>query len=252
MRRWVNVATTGSIVVLAAGLALAAVGRIHEAGNSTRCQNNLRQIGLGLSTYHDSYSRFPYAVMPSPDLPPNRRLSWLFELDPFIHSRMDAEWAAYREEPWDSDHNLKLVKQPFPWMICPSNPARTSAEGYTITTYVGVTGIGLDAARLPKKDPRAGFFGYDRKLTIADLGSGLATTVAAIETSHDNGPWMAGGWPTSRGFDPSRTPAIGRASQFGGLHRGGANVLFADGSVRFLADDTSPQALSKLITVVRD
>ena len=70
-----------------------------------------------------------------------------------------------------------------------------------------------------------------------------------IETAKDNGPWIAGGPSTVRGLDLSGLPYLGRNGQFGGTHRGGANVLFADGSVRFIHESIHPQVFEDMATI---
>ena len=57
-----------------------------------------------------------------------------------------------------------------------------------------------------------------------------------------NGPWTAGGFATVRSLDPSQ-PYLGKRRQFGGLHRGSAMTLFADGSVRPVRDTIDSKAL---------
>ena len=69
------------------------------------------------------------------------------------------------------------------------------------------------------------------------------------ETTFANGPWTAGGPATVRGLNPGRRPYIGPGEQFGGSHRGGAMVAFADGSVRFLRDKIDPGVFEGLATV---
>jgi Protein of unknown function (DUF1559) len=77
------------ILVVIAGMLIAAVMRVREAGARIRCANNLKQIGLALENYHAAFNSFPAATMPTVGLPPEKRLSWLYELDPFIYARMD-------------------------------------------------------------------------------------------------------------------------------------------------------------------
>jgi prepilin-type processing-associated H-X9-DG protein len=69
------------------------------------------------------------------------------------------------------------------------------------------------------------------------------------ETTLNNGPWTAGGPATVRGLDPGRQPYVGRGCQFGGTHRGGVIVAFADGSFRFHRDALNPKLFEAISTV---
>ena len=52
-----------------------------------------------------------------------------------------------------------------------------------------------------------------------------------------------------RTLETGARPAIGSGGQFGGNHPRGGNFAFADGSVRFLTDRTSPGVLEGLFTI---
>ncbi|HEV3167638.1 MAG TPA: DUF1559 domain-containing protein [Isosphaeraceae bacterium] len=91
-------------------------------------------------------------------------------------------------------------------------------------------------------------FGYDRSTQLSEITDGTASTMSVIETT-SGGPWTAGGPSTIRGLDPSRKPYIGPGRPFSSPHRGGVNVLFADGSVHFIRQSVNPQVFEAMATI---
>jgi prepilin-type processing-associated H-X9-DG protein len=83
---------------------------------------------------------------------------------------------------------------------------------------------------------------------VSEITDGPANTMMVAETT-DRGPWTAGGRSTLRGLDPTIQTYIGKGRQFGGNHRRGVRVLFADGSVRFLSETIEPRVFEALATV---
>jgi prepilin-type processing-associated H-X9-DG protein len=251
LRIWLIVVALSAVLLTAVVL----VGRSREAAGQNTCSNNLRQISLGMSSYASAYLAFPYGTIQNSLLPPQKRLSWLVILWAFLDQWF---WMLDMSRPWDDDVNritrghgvgesARVVRE-VRVFSCPlaAKPASEPMPG--MTSYVGVSGLGRDSASLPKGDPRIGIFGYDRQTFLAEIKDGLATTMAVAETT-ERGPWTAGGANTLRGLDPDRKPYLGHGRQFGGNHRDGAMLLFADGSVRLLRESIDPKAFEALSTI---
>lgn len=237
------------IVVIGVSLLIIGVARVREQEKRQACRNNLTQIGVSVQHYHDVYRHYPAAVMANFSLPPQRRLSWLLNVIPYVvGSNIFARTA--RDKAWDASQNLFAASLRMPWLLCPALPGRQLVGPHFPTTYPGILGLGMYAALLPEEDKRAGLFGYERTTTAEGLKGRTSTLLIAAESSQVSGAWTAGGLPTSRGLDPEGPPYLGFGGQLGGLHRGGgANVLFADGSVRFLERNTDPKVFEAMAVI---
>jgi prepilin-type processing-associated H-X9-DG protein len=271
MRRVVKVAVGVLFVLLVSGLVVVSVRRVRDAAKIVQCENNLRTTGLALQNYRDVHHCFPTGTLPNANLPPEKRFSWAAQLCPAymvggVQSLFDTTKA------WDAEGNCpprerhrtekgyaeRLVGD-VAIFLCPVNPARSGPNLPCPMHYLGIAGVGDNAAELPLTDPRAGFVGYDRKVTPRDLKDGEATTMVVAEAI-DGGPWTAGGRATLRGLSPTGPSYLGEGGQFSSFHRraGGlfpvtqpvvVNVLFADGSVHRLSASVSPQVFEALATI---
>jgi prepilin-type processing-associated H-X9-DG protein len=250
------VATFATILGCVALMLLPAQEKNYLAG----CTNNLRLLGQAVNRYGDHHNgQLPPATVSNASLAPERRLSWEAAIVLYLSEGTPAgkKWEELAreiafKEAWDASANDAPRQKNVPPFLCPTF-ARGFAEGRKgLTAYVGVAGVGDDAAALPLTDPRAGFFGYDRTLTRDDIAAGGSTTMMVVETAHDNGPWLAGGPPTVRGLDPDCERYIGQGRPFGGLHREGCNVLWADGSVRRVHDDVAPKVFRDTALIIRE
>jgi prepilin-type processing-associated H-X9-DG protein len=240
-----SLTTLVTVLGSAALVLLFAQDKSHLAG----CTNNLGLIGRAVNRYSDHHDgHFPPGTVANASLTPERRLSWEAAIVPFFSEGTPAgkKWEELAgeiafEKAWDAPANEGPRRKNVAPFLCPAFVRGFSDGQKGLTAYVGVAGVGEDAATLPLTDSRAGFFGYDRTLTRQDITAGISTTMMATETARDNGFWLAGGPPTVRGLDPDCTRYLGLGQPFGGLHREGCNVLWADGSARPAHDDIAPK-----------
>jgi prepilin-type processing-associated H-X9-DG protein len=248
------------LAVVVGGLLVAYLPRLHEAAARQQCVNNLRLLTLALHNYAGSYDGWlPAGTMPNKALPPERRLSWLVAIMPFIDQ---IGLVIDRTRGWDDETNRvpagryldtdeRWVEEPLGQvraMSCPANTTTAGPGAPGLTHYVGVAGLGVDAPTRPLDYPGNGIFGHDRRTNLGRIADGAAHTLMLIETTWDNGPWTAGGFPTVRGLDPAAGPYLGPGGQFASNH-GVTNVAFADGSVRGLGESVSREVLEAWTTV---
>jgi prepilin-type processing-associated H-X9-DG protein len=248
MRAAVSALLVVLILLLTGGIVAVSVAKLREADARIRCQNNLKQIGLALHNYHYSHDRFPLAAMDEPaGLPPEQRFSWLFAIVPYVEAenlskRMD------RDKGWAAEENRFFALMRNRIVECPRQAGRPLPSTLFPTSYVGIAGLGDDALTLPAESDRAGAFGYDRPLKMADIPNAGALLLV-VETAQVRGAWTAAGPPTARGVELDAPAYLGPDAPFGGLHRDGANALFADGSVRFLKNAVDPEAFRAAVLV---
>jgi prepilin-type processing-associated H-X9-DG protein len=247
MRGLIQVIIVGLIVVIAGGLLATFIANVQQEARRMECRDNLKRIGLALHGFHDHFGHFPHATIPNPDLAPEKRFSWLFAIVPYVEGtnlHFNRDWKAAWDAPRNRDPAMFLYKI----YQCPNGPPLPPESEYVPAQYIGLSGVGTDAASLPMTHARAGFFGQERKLTTKDIGE-LATLLVVMETERVHGAWTAGGDATVRGLDTNDPPYLGRGAQFGGMHGKVTNMLFADGSVRSLSSSLDPKILESIATL---
>jgi hypothetical protein len=151
------------------------------------------------------------------------------------------------DKPWDDEQNRFAAVYPVRLFQCPLLVDQRPKSKFFPTSYIGIAGLGADAAELPLDDPRAGVFGYDRVLKLngkTDLR--LSSLLAVMETTNMSESCMAGGPPTVRGLEPDT--ALGDGGEFGEFGGDGANCLFLDASVHFLRNSIDIRVLRKMAT----
>ena len=85
-----------AIIGILVALLLPAIQAAREAARRTQCSNNLKQIGMGLQNYHDTYKKFPTSIAP-PDW--SWGLSWIPRIMPYTE-----QTAGYEQMSWLQNH----------------------------------------------------------------------------------------------------------------------------------------------------
>jgi hypothetical protein len=68
--------------------------------------NSLQQIAIAMHNFHDTYGHFPPQALA--DAKGNRLLSWRVMVLPYL-DQLPLYKEFHLDEPWDSDHNIKLI-----------------------------------------------------------------------------------------------------------------------------------------------
>jgi type II secretory pathway pseudopilin PulG len=216
------------VLVICGGVGLAlllpAVQQAREAARRTQCKNNLRQIGLALHNYHETYGAFPPAYVADASGKPMH--SWRVLILPFLDQQ-----GLYNEynlaEPWDGPNNSRLLARIPPQYICVSNP---TDAGSTNTAYAAAFGT------------RCVFRGFE-PVNLREITDGASNTLLVVEAADAGIPWMK-----PEDVDITKHPSLGDSSGFSSHHTGGVHGLMCDGQVRFIPNAIDPQTLKALFT----
>jgi len=163
-----------AIIGVLVALLLPAVQAAREAARRMQCSNHLKQIGLGLQNYHDTFQSLPFGARArcvsttSANTCPTSSLgtmaqgygpSWLMGILPFCEQKplsdlLEAAQTGSFAQNWALDltqgvgragfhaHNQKIA-----WMLCPSSPLPQmellqgkTAPNCVVPSYAGISG----------------------------------------------------------------------------------------------------------------
>ncbi len=137
------------------------------------------------------------------------------------------QMALYKEfhldEPWDSEHNRKLIEKMPAAFRCPASKLR---QKQGLSTYRVVSGEGT-------------VFPGPEGIPIKEIKDGSSNTLMIVEVDDEHAViWTK---PEGLPFDP-KNPARGLGGQF----KGGFNAALCDGSVRFISNTVDREILRRL------
>jgi hypothetical protein len=186
--------------------------------NARRMQsiNNMKQFGLAMHNYHNAHKHFPAAASYSKDGKP--LLSWRVMLLPMMeYGNLYDQF--HLDEPWDSEHNKKLIdKMPAEYRSPKSKLREPGMTNYLVPVGPGTVFEGREGMK------------------IKDITDGTAHTFMALEVDDDHAViWTK---PDDLPYDP-KEPAKG----LGGLYKNFFVALFCDGYVRAIGLPCPDEAL---------
>lgn len=231
-----------AIIAILVALLLPAVQQAREAARRSSCKNNLKQIGLALHNYHETFGTFPptqvftyYPQWPDTSGGVPRNHTWLAMLLPYLEqaplydqinfsqgmctppgSCPTGNGTASLPTGYQLDNSGKpIVGTMIPTLQCPSDPGfngNTSiSHGVSHTNYAGAMGWDW---WYRANHPVSGVFQNGGATRIRDIQKGTSSTIAVGEVS-------------TQGFAPN--PGVpGHVRSGGGSPRGGGanNAVF--------------------------
>jgi len=287
-----------AIIAILIGLLLPAVQKVREAANRMKCQNNLKQIGLGLHNFQSERGYFPPGAVASNGNAAEYSAiklklgitgatvshSWAVFLLPFIEQ--DNLYRLYNiNENWYSPANKSARETQVRTFLCPTTPGginrfndrtisaiaiRAAACDYAPNNAYGraLEGLGLVDVAVN----RDGVLEVNQSWSVAEIRDGTSNTSVIAEDAGRPDLWRAGklagvkgqadgGWADrdneyiTHGFSINGASSPGpchtnctNSNEVYSFHTGGANHVFADGSVRFVKASMDIRLFVKLLT----
>ncbi|QDU01059.1 Type II secretion system protein G precursor [Gimesia chilikensis] len=260
-----------AIIAILIALLLPAVQQAREAARRSTCKNNLKQIGIALHNYHDVARSFPPGSLFGDD-----EYGWACMVLPYIEQANIYNQLDFAGQGPD----LTIALQPgvtdhvIPIYLCPSNsmsltksPVRGGAGhngvdlgGHARIDYSGSLGSGGGAI--------TGMFGKIKDTLsptkMRDVLDGTSNTIAVGEAytqfmreidgpTHSNvGDFKV--WVGTNNQHQNIVAEAGTAhiingtrdDSFASQHVGGAQFLFADGSVSFISENIDMVTFGRL------
>ena len=295
-----------AIIAILIGLLLPAVQKVREAAARSTCQNNLKQIGLGLHGYHDNVNALPprQGRRSSVTTNTNRLSTWTYILPHMEQGPVDAAIAAnnYSVTPWTATTGTAPAPiVPTVWTtviktyLCPSDASAPGGNNLGPNNYMVCVGDNTNDINTSGSPAGRGVFGLETKIQLTGIKDGTSNTIMVGERSRmtsaaarditasarqvamptpitpnacralfnfSTNTWNTGtafpggnqlpgarwgdGYAIYNGLTTNAPPNSNTCQtadeNSGGIlamssgHTGGVNVVFCDGSVRFIRD----------------
>ncbi|MBO0700541.1 MAG: DUF1559 domain-containing protein [Zavarzinella sp.] len=190
-------------------------GPVTPAQQKTSVEN-LKQIGLAMHNYHDTFSTFPTNFQTKGGKP---GLSWRVAILPALEE--DELYKQFKlDEPWDSEHNAKLIDK-MPKLYAPVRGKADKGQ----TFYQMLAG-------------KHSFLGPPGEgVSMAQVTDGLSNTLMVVE----GGKAVTWTKPDDMPYDGKDVPKLG------GMFDGKFHAVMGDGSVHRFKKGVPAETLHRLI-----
>ncbi len=221
-------------------LAAKAVAAARQEGPIVQSTNNLRQLALGMHNFHDTFNALPsHANYPEARDKEGKEarplLSWRVHILPFIEGS-DLYRQFRFDEPWDSDHNKKLIAK-MPAVF--KSPGLDLAEGKTCY----LVPVGNDpryGTMFPTGPTFANRGATARGLSLGAITDGTSNTVMILEAP----PEKAVTWTKPDDWEVNVKDA--KKGLFG-ARKGFLLAAFGDASAQRVSEKASAEAVLRLL-----
>jgi prepilin-type processing-associated H-X9-DG protein len=190
-----------------------------EPARRAQCVNNVKQIMLALANYEAAHGSYPSASISDRNGKP--LLSWRVTILPLL-GQEDLFRKFHLDEPWDSEHNRRLLDQMPSTYLCPAQ------AGWLKHQTIYQAAVGSETVWPPS-----------RGIRLSEVTDGIAGTIGVLESDRPV-PWTK---PEDITFRSDRPFVPWEAT-----HSAGINTGFLDGSVRFEKKTIREATLKALIT----
>jgi hypothetical protein len=244
---------------------------LQQKGHIDMANGRMRvhELAAAAKAYADKHeSQFPRGTADRPTsstranrpYAPDQRVSWMAELLPYLGPEQQTLYPQIdRKKSWRDPENLAAASTLVPQFLDPQTPPEKwwgkypgMKEETAVTHFVGIAGIGLDAAEYSAQDAavakKLGAFGYERATSLKDITDGAANTILMAQVAPNfRRPWLAGGGSTVMGVPEKNSVKPFVSTQRDGKR--GTMVIMADGSVRFVSETVSDDVFKALCTI---
>lgn len=184
-----------AIIAVLIALLLPAVQQAREAARRSQCKNNLKQLGIALHNYHDTYNVFPLSNVPSfcTGQPDWRNPSFLVSILPFVdQSPLYNQWnfnfpdrgagsfGGNSPAPCDAPTNANwaLSLRSLSVYLCPSDASPKNPGGGTPgLNYVGSCGNSICWLGNGNLNDQNGVINATRTVSLKSVTDGTSNTL---------------------------------------------------------------------------